>query len=448
MNEIELVGAASHLGELSSRLLKAAPNEAAAILLCHAHDTPSCRRRVLVREVLDVPQQFYLEQQPDRVSIDPIFLAHAFRRARDEESSILFAHTHPLSRWPEFSLVDDHGESRLIPVVFGRIEKRPHGSLVLGVEGFSGRLYSRPDYVQPVKTMVSIGRDVWRNTKDDPSVPVDSMHDRNVRAFGAGQQKLQRMRVGIAGLGGMGSLIAEQLAHLGVGSLTLIDFDELERSNLNRVVGANQNDVGAPKVQVAERLVHRIDPGIMVESLHGSILKESTARRLLDCNLIFCCTDSHGSRAVVNQVSYQYLIPTIDTGVRIDALGGRISSMVGRVQLLSPGLPCLSCSGLLDPEQIRRDFLSDAERKADPYITGHSEPQPAVVSINGVVASLGVTMFLSVVAGVPSTGRHLLYLVGESVVRRIGGNPAPDCVVCSARGAYARADDWQMIWQP
>ena len=201
MNEIELVGAASHLGELSSRLLKAAPNEAAAILLCHAHDTPSCRRRVLVREVLDVPQQFYLEQQPDRVSIDPIFLAHAFRRARDEESSILFAHTHPLSRWPEFSLVDDHGESRLIPVVFGRIEKRPHGSLVLGVEGFSGRLYSRPDYVQPVKTMVSIGRDVWRNTKDDPSVPVDSMHDRNVRAFGAGQQKLQRMRVGIAGLG-------------------------------------------------------------------------------------------------------------------------------------------------------------------------------------------------------------------------------------------------------
>src|SRR5260370_39837237 len=334
MKEIELVGAASQLGELSPSLLQAAPNEAAAILLCHTHDTPTGQRRVLVREVLHIPQQFYLEQRPDRVSINPIFLAYAFRRAREEESSILLAHTHPFARWPEFSPIDDHGEARLIPVVFGRVEKRPHGSLVLGEEGFSARLYSRPDCVQAIKSMVSIGRDLWRNTKDDPSVPSDSMHDRNVRAFGAGQQKLQRMRVGIVGLGGMGSLIAEQLAHLGVGALTVVGLDKLETSTLNRVVGASGEDVGAPKVEVAERLIHRINPGIVVEPLHGSILKESIARRLLDCDLVFCCTDSHGSRAVINQLSYQYLVPVIDTGVRIDALGGRITSMVGRVQLL------------------------------------------------------------------------------------------------------------------
>jgi molybdopterin/thiamine biosynthesis adenylyltransferase len=448
MNDIELVGAASQFGELSPRLLRSAPNEAAAILLCHAHDTPARRRRVLVREALDIPKQFYLEQRPDYLSIDPIFLARTLKRAREEESSIFLAHTHPFSQWPDFSPIDDDGEARLIPVLFGRVQNRSHGSLVLGKEGFSARLYCKPACPQPIKTMVFVGRDLWRNTRDDPSVHVDSMHDRNVRAFGAGQQKLQRMRVGIVGLGGMGSLITEQLAHLGVGTFTLVDFDNLEISNLNRVVGANRDDIGSPKVEVAKRLINRIDTRITVESFHGSIPREPVARRLLDCDLVFCCTDSHGSRAVINQMSYQYLIPVIDTGVRIDALGGRISSMVGRVQLLSPDLPCLSCSGLLDPEQIRRDFLTDAERKADPYIIGHSEPQPAVVSINGVVASLAVTMFLSVVAGVPSTGRHLLYLVGESVVRRIGGDPAPNCIVCSSRGAYARADDWQMIWKP
>jgi molybdopterin/thiamine biosynthesis adenylyltransferase len=448
MKDVDLVGAVDHLGALAPRLLQAAPNEAAAILLCHAHKTPSKRHRVLVREILDVPQQFYFEQKPDRLSIDPVFLAHSFKRALNEESSVVLAHTHPFSRWPEFSPVDDYGEARLIPVVFGRIDKRPHGSLVLGEEGFSARLYSQPDCVQSVDAMVTMGRDFWRNTKNHPSGPVDKAHDRNVRAFGTGQQRVQRMRVGIVGLGGVGSLIMEQLAHLGVGTLTLIDFDTLEASNLNRVVGASLGDVGAAKVDVAERLVRRIDSSIKVQAWRESVLKESTARRLLDCDLVFCCTDSHGSRAVLNQLSYQYLIPVIDTGVRIDALAGRISSVVGRVQLLSPGLPCLTCSDLLDPEQIRRDFLSDAERKADPYITGHSEPQPAVVSINGVVASLAVTMFLSVVAGVPSPGRHLLYLVAESVVRRIGGEPAPNCIVCSARGAYARADDWQMIWQP
>lgn len=448
MKDVDLVGAADQLGTLAPRLLRAAPNEAAAILLCHTHQTPSKRSRVLVREILDVPEQFYFEQKADRITIDPVFLAKGFKRARDEESSVVLAHTHPFSRWPEFSPIDDDGEARLIPVIFGRVDKRPHGSLVLGEEGFSGRLYSQPNCAHPVDSMVMIGRDFRCDTKNDSLVPVREAHDRNVRAFGAGQQRVQRMRVGVVGLGGMGSIITEQLAHLGVRSLTLIDFDTLEESNLNRVVGASLNDVGAPKVELAERMVRRIHSGINVHALQESVLREATARKLLDCDLIFCCTDSHGSRAVLNQLSYQYLIPVIDTGVRIDALAGKISSVVGRVQLLSPGLPCLSCSGLLDSEQIRRDFLSDAERKADSYITGYSEPQPAVVSINGVVASLAVTMFLSAVAGVPSAGRHLLYLVIESVVRRIGGEPAPNCIVCSARGAFARADDWQMIWQP
>jgi molybdopterin-synthase adenylyltransferase len=448
VNDIELVGAASQLGKLSERLLTAAPNEAGAVLLCHAHGTPSQRRRVLVREILDVPQEFYIEQRHDRLSIDPIFLARAFKRAQSQESSIFLAHTHPFSQWPDFSPVDDHGEARLIPVVFRRLENKPHGSLVLGEQGFSARFYGRPDCMEPVKGMVLIGRDFRRNTREEPSIPVNDQHDRNVRAFGDGQQKLQRMRIGIVGLGGIGSLIAEQLAHLGVGSLTLVDFDTLERSNLNRVVGGDAEAIGTLKVKVAERLIHKINPDISVQALPKSILKESTARRLLDCDLVFCCTDSHGSRAVINQLSYQYLVPVIDTGVRIDARNGKIASMAGRVQMLSPDLPCLLCSNLLDSEEIRRDFLTDAQRRADPYIVGHNEPQPAVVSINGVVASLAVTMLLSIAVGIPSPGRHLLYLVGQSTVRRVGDEPKSDCIVCSARGAYARADDWQMIWQP
>src|SRR5260370_41461543 len=94
MKEIELVGAASQLGELSPSLLQAAPNEAAAILLCHTHDTPTGQRRVLVREVLHIPQQFYLVTRPDRVSIIQIFLAYAFRRDSEVVSSIIISHTH------------------------------------------------------------------------------------------------------------------------------------------------------------------------------------------------------------------------------------------------------------------------------------------------------------------------------------------------------------------
>lgn len=446
---IDLVCPTDAIEDLLASLLSTAPNEAVAVFLCHVYDTPKSLRRFLVREIFGVPKEAYIEQCPDRVTVDPIFLARILKHARETGSSVMFVHTHPFSEWPMFSPVDDNGEKILMPVVFQRVPGRIHGAVVLGQRGFSARLHNQhPEHSKSVDTMVLVGREIRREEKCVPDIMVDKAHDRNVRAFGDGQQKLQRMSVGVVGLGGIGSIVTEQLAHLGVGSLTLIDFDDLDITDLNRVAGASQADIGTPKVEVAKQHVKRISCRINVEAVHGSVLKESDARSLLDCDFVFCCTDSHGSRAVLNQLAYQYFIPVIDTGVRIDALDGTIISMAGRVQMLAPGLPCLACGNLLDAEEVRRDFLSDVQRKEDPYITGHRVPQPAIMSINGTVASLAVTMFLSATVGVPSPGRHLLYLIGESVVRRIGGDPASDCIVCSVRGSYARGDDWQMIWKP
>ena len=446
---IDLVCPANAVEDLRAGLLNMAPKEAVAVLLCHVYDTPNSLRRILVREILGVPKEAYIEQLSDRVTVDPIFLARVLKRAGETQSSVMFVHTHPFIEWPMFSPVDDNGEKILMPAVFQRVPGRTHGAVVFGQRGFSARLHNQyPEHVESVDTMVLVGPEIRREEKYIPDISVDAAHDRNVRAFGDGQQKLQRMSIGVVGLGGIGSIVIEQLAHLGVGRLTLIDFDNLDITNLNRVAGASRADIGTSKVEVAKQHIKRISPHINVIALHGSVLKESHARSLLDCDIVFSCTDSHGSRAVLNQLAYQYFIPVIDTGVRIDARDGTIISMAGRVQMLAPGLPCLACGNLLDAEEVRRDFLSDKQRKEDPYITGHRVPQPAIISINGTVASLAVTMFLAATVGVPSPGRHLLYLIGESVVRRIGGDPAPDCIVCSGRGSYARGNDWQMIWKP
>ena len=90
-------------------------------------------------------------------------------------------------------------------------------------------------------------------------------------------------------------------------------------------------------------------------------------------------------------------------------------------------------------------MLTDAERRADPYIVGHAEPAPAVMSINGTVASLSVTMALAVMADVPSKGRHLLYNALASALRTVGGSPDPHCYICSQDGALARADSWPLF---
>jgi len=87
-------------------------------------------------------------------------------------------------------------------------------------------------------------------------------------------------------------------------------------------------------------------------------------------------------------------------------------------------------------------MMSPAERAVDPYIVGHREPAPAVVSFNGTVASLAVTMLLAIVTDFPSVGRHLLYDALRSSLRVVEATPQPNCFICSRDGGVvAQGDD-------
>lgn len=434
---------------MRSELLSSAPREAAAVLIA-GRSTAEGRSRLLVREVIPIPREHYLIQEELRVSISPLFLAPLIKRARLEGWSLVLAHSHPFGDPVSFSHVDDVGEARLMPTFFLRAPDRPHATLVVGRSSFDARVrYTAADEHQ-ISTIAEVGSDLRLHEKRDLEVSVDEGFDRSIRAFGAkGQSILRRLKFGIVGLGGTGSIVAEQLAYLGVGSLVLLDPDTIERTNLNRVVGSSADTVGRAKTDVAAEHVERIRRDTKIVSIRGTVLRETDASALLACDLIACCTDSQGSRAVLNQLAYQYLIPTVDMGVRIDAGTEGVTSIAGRVQLLAPGLPCLLCQRLLDPEEVRRDLLSDTERQKDPYILGAPlvEPQPSVISINGTVASLAVTMLLAVAVGIPSLARHQIYRGVEGLVRRVAGPPVPNCVVCSRHGALARGDLWSLPWR-
>src|SRR5260370_36623341 len=85
--------------------------------------------------------------------------------------------------------------------------------------------------------------------KRDSSPTIPKQFDRSVRAFGAeGQATLASLSIGIIGLGGIGSVVAEQLAHLGVRKLLWLDPDVLKGPNLNRVVGSPRLTHGRPKI--------------------------------------------------------------------------------------------------------------------------------------------------------------------------------------------------------
>jgi molybdopterin/thiamine biosynthesis adenylyltransferase len=417
--------------------------ETAAIVLAEPVSTPAGRWRLLARSVINAPPNAYVIRSGVRIQLDPVFVAGVIKQAKASKQSVLLVHTHPFGGDVRPSEIDKEGEDQLLPRIFARVPRLPHGRVIFGRNGYDAMIRIQEHERQLPVELIDVGRELRRLPRTPTEYDAEGRYDRQIRAFGSqGQNVIRSLRVGVVGLGGTGSVVAQQLAHLGVGHLLLIDPDNLEASNLNRVIGSTPRDIGDSKVAISSRLVKEISPHTAVRTVRGSVYFRGIARELLDTDFFFCCTDTQGSRAILAQFAYQYRLPCIDIGVSLLAEAGRVSRISGRVQMLAPGLPCLTCLNLLDSEAVRRDLLTDAERNADPYIVGGWEPQPSVISINSVMASLGVSMFLAAVTGMPMESRYQIYRGESGVVNNIVADVHPDCVVCSSRGADGRGDSW------
>ncbi len=438
---IEITLGHSDLNFLRESLL-GRDSEHAAVLLAAQTTRSDGLIRLLVQECHTPTPDDYLSQGLYHVVLKPAFVARVTKRAKWNELSLIFVHSHPGPSAPRFSLVDDEGERHLADFLSHRHPAYAHGSMVLSEGGLLARRLGTRDEIR----VVSLGEHRVVSFADEPHGNISEVFDRQVRAFGAdGQRILERLHVAIVGLGGTGSLVAQQLAHLGVRRFLLIDPDVIESTNLNRLVGASSNDVGSAKVDVASRSIERIASEAVVVRLQADIIRAKTALTLRDADIVFGCTDSHGSRAVLQQIAYQYLIPCIDMGTTITTNGSAVSGVFGRVQLLGPGFACFSCSGLLDPEEVRRDMMTAFERKLDPYVQGIREPAPSVISLNGTVASLAVTMFMAYVAGMPSPARYIVYNALNSTLRFVHADPKSDCYICARSGVFARGDSQRLF---
>lgn len=415
--------------------------ETCAVGFVHAAGGTADRPRYTVQDLLLAPEDAYQERSAMRASLTPEFMLETANRARAMRAGIVLLHTHPGEHALErFSLVDDVGEAALAGYFRTRIPDREHFAAVVTC----GRVHLRELGGDIAASAVAVGPTV-RGYSDASGLEADDRFDRQIRAFGAeGQAVLGKLTVAVIGLGGTGSIVAQQLAHLGVGRFVLVDHDAVDTTNLNRLLGATPQDVGLPKVQVAERAIKAINPAAVCEIHVGDVTDSALAARLTEVDFIFGCTDSMASRAVLNQLAYQYLIPVIDMGVAIRVEADRLASVTGRAQMLAPGLGCLVCGDGIDGQQVRWEMMSPAQRRADPYFENASVPQPAVMPLNGVVTSAAVAMFLSAVTSYPGEARLLHYDGMRGSVRPQLLSPRPRCIVCSTEGALARGGSWAL----
>jgi molybdopterin/thiamine biosynthesis adenylyltransferase len=398
--------------------------------------------RLIAREIIVAPDAAYHERTEISAVLRADYVLELSNHARANGYSLVFVHTHPFSAGvPVFSQADYDGETHLVRYFDARSPTIVLASLVVGPEGCRARLMKNQSELR----VVEVDSDLRIFFDPLDGAVATEIYDRQIRAFGvAGQSILGRLTVGIVGLGGTGSVLVQQLAHPGVRRFILVDGDQVESTNLNRLVGSQEADIGRPKVEIAVDQIRSIRSDAEVTVVVGDITVAKNARLLLPADLVFLCTDTHASRAIVGQMAYQYLMPCIDMGVSISIREGKIAYITGRVQMLSAGLPCLVCTGALDSETIRRELLSESERASDPYITGIHEPQPAVISLNSTVSSLATTMFLGAVTPIPAGARFQHYDGIRGTVRIMAKEPDVNCVVCSATGAYLRGDDWPL----
>ena len=269
--------------------------------------------------------------------------------------------------------------------------------------------------------------------------------DRNNRFFGKeGQQRLSSTKVAIVGIGGLGTHVVQQLALLGVGNLSLIDPEELDDTNFNRYIGVQYNDPvpGTLKVEVGERIVKQINPEITVAKTPKSLISQEAFGTIIASDYIFGCIDRDGLRLILNELCNAYSKPYFDLSSDIIL---RNNQYGGRLCTTWQGCGCIVCLNELDVVEARADLMNAAETRDRRTIYGVPRNHlgavgPSVVSINGVVASLGVTEFMLLVTGLRSSPRRLLtYHADRGTVNCSIDEPSPDCYYC--KGIYGKGDD-------
>lgn len=396
---------------------------------------------LLAKQFLTVPDSGYAIRRKDQLRIDPITFNRLIRPARDRGLSVLTIHTHPGSTEPWFSRADDMGDSRLIPSLFVQMPG-PHGSAVIA--GDSGKTVARVWLENGIKKDLDI-QIVGKVSHFSASAKTttQSWFDRQRLALGeAGQEILRNLHVAVIGLGGTGSVAFAQLAHLGIGRITVIDGDLVESSNVSRIIGATADDVAVTlKVDVAARYAHALGLGTTVTVLPGNLSAGVNDSALEGCDIILSCVDRHMPRALLNRVAYAKAIPVIDMGTafRID-MTGKVIGGAGRVVIIGPGRRCLACWGHIDPTKMRIESLPPAERTkeaAEGYISGADIPQPSVIAFNTMVAGAAIAELLRITthfAGADEPPARLSFDFLSGTVRRNTLPTSEYCSICTPLG--------------
>lgn len=272
--------------------------------------------------------------------------------AAEPGTGIAFMHSHLGPGWQGMSDDDIRAELKIAGAAEG-LTDLPLVGLTVGTDGtWSARMWPYARKKQHTREWCTSVRVVGSQLKvsynDHLVAPPEfrELFKRTVTTWGKRNHlTLARLRIGIVGLGSVGSIVAETLARMGMQQFVLIDFDEVQPHNLDRLLGAGESDIGTLKITVAERQIRRAATAATVEirKVPYSIAEEAGYRNALDCDVLFSCVDRPRPRSIMNHLAYSHLIPVVDGGIEVRFKHGEFSGVDWQLQTVGPGHACLEC---------------------------------------------------------------------------------------------------------
>ncbi|MDP7016576.1 MAG: ThiF family adenylyltransferase, partial [Pirellulaceae bacterium] len=130
------------------------------------------------------------------------------------------------------------------------------------------------------------------------------------------QERLAKSKILVVGAGALGNEVLKNLALLGIGHIYIVDFDEIEESNLTRSVLFRSRDRGRPKAEAAAAALKDLNPDTQVRSMRANIMTEVGLGLFKEVDVVIGCLDNREARLWVNRSCWKVNTPWIDGGIQ------------------------------------------------------------------------------------------------------------------------------------
>ena len=239
------------------------------------------------------------------------------------------------------------------------------------------------------------------------------------------QDRIAAAQFLVAGCGALGNEVLKNLALMGAGHVTIVDFDRVEQGNLSRSVLYGKADVGQYKVDVAARKLREMNPALQVDTICGDVAYDVGLGLVRQMDVVIGCVDNRWARYCINRLCMRAGKPWVDGGIDL---------LEGTVRVFAPGQNCYACN--LGPEGLkdlqRRMPCSGTIRRNEE--AGHAPTTSLTASVIGAVQVQEALKLLHPEAELASLCGRMFYYEGGQLSTRVVAFRAydPDCPVHDA----------------